>query len=67
MDLVVEANPRKIFANAHMYHINSISINSDYEIYLSADDFQINLWHLEITDRIFNVVDIKPLNMEAQR
>uniref|UniRef100_A0A4X2L5U0 Protein phosphatase 2 regulatory subunit Balpha n=1 Tax=Vombatus ursinus TaxID=29139 RepID=A0A4X2L5U0_VOMUR len=37
MDLMVEVSPRRIFANAHTYHINSISINSDYETYLSAD------------------------------
>ncbi|RXN07042.1 serine threonine- phosphatase 2A 55 kDa regulatory subunit B delta isoform [Labeo rohita] len=53
MDLMVEASPRRIFANAHTYHINSISVNSDYETYLSADDLRINLWHLEITDRSF--------------
>ncbi|KAH0623158.1 hypothetical protein JD844_031178 [Phrynosoma platyrhinos] len=79
MDLMVEASPRRIFANAHTYHINSISINSDYETYLSADDLRINLWHLEITDRSFSIfffrcnllnvkstdiVDIKPANME---
>jgi serine/threonine-protein phosphatase 2A regulatory subunit B len=55
---------RRIFANAHTYHINSISLNSDQETYLSADDLRINLWHLEITDQSFNIVDIKPANME---
>uniref|UniRef100_A0A7N6AD35 Serine/threonine-protein phosphatase 2A 55 kDa regulatory subunit B n=1 Tax=Anabas testudineus TaxID=64144 RepID=A0A7N6AD35_ANATE len=64
MDLMVEASPRRVFANAHTYHINSISVNSDCETYLSADDLRINLWHLEITDRSFNIVDIKPANME---
>lgn len=64
MELMIEASPKKVFANAHMYHINSISVNSDNETYLSADDLRINLWHLEITDRSFNVVDIKPENME---
>ncbi|XP_053673963.1 protein phosphatase PP2A 55 kDa regulatory subunit [Anopheles nili] len=64
MDLMVEASPRRIFANAHTYHINSISVNSDQETYLSADDLRINLWHLEITDQSFNIVDIKPANME---
>lgn len=61
---MVEASPRRIFANAHTYHINSISVNSDQETYLSADDLRINLWNLEITDQSFNIVDIKPANME---
>lgn len=61
---MVEASPRRIFANAHTYHINSISVNSDGETYLSADDLRINLWHMEITDQSFNIVDIKPANME---
>ena len=56
MDLMVEASPRRIFANAHTYHINSISVNSDDMTYLSADDLRINLWHLEITDRSFSIL-----------
>ncbi|RXM31896.1 Serine/threonine-protein phosphatase 2A 55 kDa regulatory subunit B gamma isoform [Acipenser ruthenus] len=64
MDLMVEVSPRRIFANAHTYHVNSISVNSDCETYMSADDLRINLWHLGITDRSFNIVDIKPANME---
>jgi len=63
-ELVVEASPRKIYANAHTYHINSISINSDEETFLSADDLRINLWHIGVTDQSFNIVDIKPTNME---
>ncbi|KAL5021485.1 hypothetical protein ScPMuIL_000640 [Solemya velum] len=63
-ELTVEACPRRIFANAHTYHINSISVNSDQETYLSADDLRVNLWHLEVTDQSFNIVDIKPSNME---
>ncbi|XP_042840734.1 protein phosphatase 2, regulatory subunit B, gamma [Panthera tigris] len=64
MDLMVEVSPRRVFANGHTYHINSISVNSDCETYMSADDLRINLWHLAITDRSFNIVDIKPANME---
>ncbi|XP_017163224.1 serine/threonine-protein phosphatase 2A 55 kDa regulatory subunit B alpha isoform-like [Poecilia reticulata] len=56
MDLMVEASPRRVFSNAHTYHINSISVNSDYETYLSADDLRINLWNLEITDRSFSIL-----------
>lgn len=54
MDLVVEASPRKIYANAHTYHINSISVNSDQETFLSADDLRINVWHQDITDESFS-------------
>lgn len=56
MDLMVEASPRRVFANAHTYHINSISVNSDCETYLSADDLRVNLWNLEITDRSFSIL-----------
>lgn len=61
---IVAAVPRKVYANAHAYHINSISINSDGETYISADDLRINLWNLGISDQSFNIVDIKPVNME---
>ena len=54
----------RIYENAHVYHINSISLNSDDETYLSADDLRINLWHLDSVHECFNVVDIKPANME---
>ncbi|KAL3319052.1 Serine/threonine-protein phosphatase 2A 55 kDa regulatory subunit B beta isoform [Cichlidogyrus casuarinus] len=62
--VTVDACARKVFANAHAYHINSLSVNSDQETFLSADDLRINLWNLEITDQSFNIVDIKPANME---
>ncbi|KAG8505827.1 Serine/threonine-protein phosphatase 2A 55 kDa regulatory subunit B gamma isoform, partial [Galemys pyrenaicus] len=55
MDLMVEVSPRRVFANGHTYHINSISVNSDCETYMSADDLRINLWHLAITDRSFSI------------
>ena len=46
MELMVEASPRRIFANAHTYHINSISVNSDGETYLSADDLRYKTSYL---------------------
>ncbi|KAG0172751.1 protein phosphatase 2A regulatory subunit cdc55 [Apophysomyces sp. BC1034] len=63
-DTVVAAVPRRVYAHAHAYHINSISTNSDGETYLSADDLRINLWNLDISNQSFNIVDIKPANME---
>jgi len=67
---VVQVEPQlaakcmRIYGNAHAYHVNSISPSSDGETFLSADDLRINLWHLEHTDKSFNIVDIKPDNME---
>ncbi|KAJ6382735.1 hypothetical protein OIU77_031209 [Salix suchowensis] len=55
---------RRIYAHAHDYHINSISNNSDGETFISADDLRINLWNLEISNQSFNIVDVKPANME---
>lgn len=63
-DTVVAAVPRRNYANAHAYHINSISVNSDGETFISSDDLRINLWNLNIQDQSFNIVDIKPTNME---
>lgn len=39
---------------AHAYHINSISVNSDDETYLSADDLRINLWNFGISEQSFS-------------
>ncbi|EPS59197.1 hypothetical protein M569_15613, partial [Genlisea aurea] len=58
------ARCRRIYAHAHDYHINSISNNSDGETFISADDLRINLWNLEISHQSFNIVDVKPANME---
>jgi len=61
---VFTARSRRVYSNAHAYHINSLSVNSDGETFISADDLRINLWHLESSQQSFNIVDIKPTNME---
>lgn len=58
------AMPRRVYSNAHAYHINSIAANSDGETFLSADDLRINLWALENGKLSFNIVDIKPPSLE---
>ena len=63
-DKIIAATPKRIYSGAHAYHINSISPNSDQETFLSADDLRINLWNYDIPDQSFNIVDIKPANME---
>jgi serine/threonine-protein phosphatase 2A regulatory subunit B len=61
---VIQASPRRVFSNAHAYHINSISLNSDEETFLSADDLRVNMWNLNVGGDGFNILDIKPENME---
>jgi len=56
-DAMVEARPRRVFANAHAYHINSLSVNSDEETFLSADDLRINLWHMAFSNQSFSILD----------
>ena len=61
---VLAARCRRAYPNAHAYHINSVSVNSDCNTFISADDLRINLWSLEASSSSFTVVDIKPENME---
>ena len=63
-EVVLAARCRRVYSNAHTYHINSVSVSSDQETFISADDLRVNLWHLDVTDQCFTIVDIKPPNME---
>jgi serine/threonine-protein phosphatase 2A regulatory subunit B len=51
---LLHATTKRIFANAHAYHINSLALNSDTETFISADDLRINLWKLENSDTAFS-------------
>jgi serine/threonine-protein phosphatase 2A regulatory subunit B len=59
-DTIYAATPRRCYSNAHAYHINSISINADDELFLSADDLRINLWHLGNTKESFRMFHDAP-------
>jgi len=61
---IATASLKRCFSNGHTYHINSLSFSPDGETYLSADDLRINLWNLNTTASTFNIVDIKPEDME---
>lgn len=61
---IIAATPRKVYSNAHAYHIHSVSANSDGETFLSSDDLRINLWHVEYPGESYCVVDIKPATIE---
>ena len=40
------------------------SLCSDGETFISVDDLRINLWNLEVNDQCFNIIDMKPPNMD---
>ena len=61
---IATATLKRTFSNGHTYHINSLSFSPDGETYLSADDLRINLWNLHANTSTFNIVDIKPDDME---
>ena len=63
-ETTITTTPRRVYATAHAYHINSIAVNSDGQTFLSADDLRIHLWHLDNPSLSFNVVDIKPSTLE---
>ena len=55
---------KKTYSNAHGYYINSVSLCCDDETFISADDLRIHLWNLEVTDHVYNIIDLKPPNLE---
>jgi len=60
----VTTHQRKVFDGAHTFNINSLSFNSDGEMFLTGDDLRINLWNLEISDESYILIDLKPENMD---
>jgi serine/threonine-protein phosphatase 2A regulatory subunit B len=48
------AAAKSIYTNAHAYHINSVSANSDCQTFLSADDLRINWWSMDRPDTCFS-------------
>jgi serine/threonine-protein phosphatase 2A regulatory subunit B len=55
---------KRQYKNCHNYNINSLSVSPDGENFLSADDLRVNLWSLENNLLAFNIVDLKPPNIE---
>lgn len=56
----VEGKSKQQFKNCHNYNIHSLSISSDREHFISADDLTINLWNMENNWTAYNLIDIKP-------
>ncbi len=51
---------KRNYGNLHNYHVNSVSMCCNGENFLSSDDLAIYLWDLEVPDKSFITVDIKP-------
>ena len=62
---VTTASVKRLYSNGHSYHIHSLSVNADGESFFSCDDLRINLWHLSTCRSSFNIVDLKPSNLET--
>lgn len=59
-----EGVDKKLYKNCHNYNINSLSVSPDGENFLSSDDLCVNLWNFENTNLAYQIVDLKPPNIE---
>lgn len=50
----LHASTKKVYSNAHAYHINSLATNSDGQTFVSSDDLRINWWNMEVSDTCFS-------------
>ena len=60
----MESRLRDTYKNGHEYHINSLCLSPDGENFISADDLRINLWNIDSTDTVYNVLDMKPKTLD---
>lgn len=47
---------RRQFTNGHEYSINSVSVNSDLQTFLTADDLRVNVWNLEVSTETYSML-----------
>lgn len=64
VDEGIESMEKTQYKFCHNYNINSMSSSPDGENFLSADDLRVNLWKIENNNLAFNLVDLKPANIE---
>eukprot|EP00767_Chilomastix_cuspidata_P004318 gnl/Chilomastix_cuspidata/4454.p1 GENE.gnl/Chilomastix_cuspidata/4454~~gnl/Chilomastix_cuspidata/4454.p1 ORF type:complete len:466 (-),score=198.57 gnl/Chilomastix_cuspidata/4454:116-1513(-) len=61
---LIYSMPRRIFNNAHAFHINSVSACADGATFISTDDLCVNCWWLENESTVYTLVDIKPDSLD---
>ncbi|EFA78537.1 hypothetical protein PPL_09189 [Heterostelium album PN500] len=54
----------KSYEHEEIFNLNSISINSDCQTFLSSDEFRVYLWDLNIGQQCYNIIDLKPSNIQ---
>jgi serine/threonine-protein phosphatase 2A regulatory subunit B len=57
-DRITTSTAKRVYANAHTYHINSIALNSDGETFMSADDLRVYHWNLGVSNQTFSALII---------
>ena len=55
VDISMCCEPKLVYANAHAFHINSVSLSSDQETFLSSDDLRIILWPFTSSNDAFSL------------
>lgn len=50
---------KRTFPHLHQMYIHSVSMSSNQENFLSADEIGIHLWNLEAIDKCFNLIELK--------
>ncbi|EGC38728.1 hypothetical protein DICPUDRAFT_148537 [Dictyostelium purpureum] len=55
---------KRSFEHEEIFNINSISLNSDGNTFLSSDELRVYLWDLNQNQECYNIIDLKPNNMQ---
>eukprot|EP01006_Ploeotia_vitrea_P030418 TRINITY_DN62852_c0_g1_i1.p1 TRINITY_DN62852_c0_g1~~TRINITY_DN62852_c0_g1_i1.p1 ORF type:complete len:598 (+),score=66.44 TRINITY_DN62852_c0_g1_i1:343-2136(+) len=63
-ELTTVAKCKRQYATEHEFQIHSVSLSSDNEHFLSADDFMVKLWQLPYHENPLTVVNIRPPSMD---
>ncbi|KYQ91149.1 hypothetical protein DLAC_08062 [Tieghemostelium lacteum] len=61
---VTKLRLKRTFEHIEIFNLNSISLNSDGNTFLSSDEFRIYLWDLNQNKECFNIIDLKPNNIQ---
>ncbi|KAK5581982.1 hypothetical protein RB653_003563 [Dictyostelium firmibasis] len=55
---------KRSFEHEEIFNINSISLNSDSNTFLSSDELRVYIWDLNQNQECYNIIDLKPTSMQ---